>query len=151
MSRNEPAVFTNLCKITNGQGEMLVQNRTSQYWPGIAFPGGHVEPGESFTRAVIREVFEETNLRIEHPKLCGIKQYQTDDQARYVVLLYTCDQFSGELKGSEEGEVFWVTNAELENYRLADDFLEMLPIFEEESLGEFYYYQDQDEWKYEIL
>ncbi|MXQ73516.1 NUDIX domain-containing protein [Clostridiaceae bacterium DONG20-135] len=152
MSRKEAAIFTNLCMITNQKGEILVQNRTSKYWPGIAFPGGHVESGESFTRSVIHEVLEETNLTIEHPSLCGIKQYQTDDHARYVVLLYTCDQFTGELKSSSEGEVFWITKEALKNYKLADDFLEMLPIFEKDTLNEFYYYQDDEqEWKYEII
>lgn len=152
MSRKESAIFTNLCMITNQEGEMLVQNRTSKYWPGVAFPGGHVELGESFTRSVIREVYEETNLVIEHPELCGIKQYQTDDQARYVVLLYKCDHFTGELKGSLEGDVFWVTMDALKNYQLADDFKEMLPIFEKDSPSEFYYYQDDEqEWKYEII
>jgi 8-oxo-dGTP diphosphatase len=41
-------------------------------WPGVAFPGGHVEKGESFTDTVIREVQEETGLTISSPRLCGI-------------------------------------------------------------------------------
>lgn len=39
----------------------------------LHFLGGHVEKGESFTDAVIREVFEETGLNISCPVLCGIK------------------------------------------------------------------------------
>ena len=35
---------------------VLVIDRKKEDWPGITFPGGHVEAGESFTEAVIREV-----------------------------------------------------------------------------------------------
>ena len=46
MAREERAVFTNMCMISDGAGNVLVQNRRSKDWPGITFPGGHVEPGE---------------------------------------------------------------------------------------------------------
>ena len=74
MDRSERAIFTNLCMISDGRGNVLVQDRHAADWPGVTFPGGHVEPGESFTASVIREVQEETGLTIERPKLCGIKQ-----------------------------------------------------------------------------
>ena len=78
MSRSEMAEFTNLCMVSDGNGNILVQDRKNPDWPGITFPGGHVEPGESFTDSVIREVFEETGLTIENPVLCGVKQFQSD-------------------------------------------------------------------------
>ena len=77
MAREEKAVFTNMCMVTDGNGNVLVQDRLNPDWPGITFPGGHVEPCESFTQSVIREVFEETGLTVEDPVLCGTKQFQT--------------------------------------------------------------------------
>lgn len=103
MDRSERAIFTNMCMVCDGEGRVLVQDRQSPDWPGVTFPGGHVEPGESFTQSVIREVREETGLTVEHPRLCGIKQFQTEQGARYVVLLYRADRFSGTLTSSDEG------------------------------------------------
>ena len=148
----EKAIFTNLCMVYDDAGNLLVQDRKDPQWPGITFPGGHVEPGESFVEAVIREVFEETGLTIENPILCGSKQFQTRDDARYVVLFYKTDRFSGQLKSSEEGEVFWIPRDTFHNYTLAPDMVDMLRIFESDDLSEFYYYIIEDgNWKHKLL
>ncbi len=85
MNRREAVEFVNMCMIKNGD-KVLVQDRVSPDWPGITFPGGHVERGESFVDAVIREVKEETGLIISKPQLCGIKNWYDDKDYRYVVL-----------------------------------------------------------------
>ena len=77
MNRRETVEFVNMCMIQNGD-KVLVQDRVSPDWPGITFPGGHVERGESFVDAVIREVKEETGLTISKPQLCGIKDWYDD-------------------------------------------------------------------------
>ena len=151
MSRSEPAIFTNLCMVSDGNGNVLVQDRRNPDWPGVTFPGGHVEPEEAFTDSVIREVFEETGLTIENPRLCGVKQFRTDDQERYVVFLYRADRFTGELRSSHEGEVFWVPRADLSKYPLVPDFLDLLRVFEEPELNEFLYRRGSDDWKISLL
>ena len=74
MARTETVEFTNMCMICDGS-RVVVIDRKKRDWPGITFPGGHIEPGESFTDAVIREVQEETGLHIRSPQLCGIKDW----------------------------------------------------------------------------
>ncbi|HEM3670485.1 TPA: DNA mismatch repair protein MutT [Streptococcus suis] len=39
MSRTEQVILTNMCMITDGQ-RVLVQDRKSEKWPGVTFPGG---------------------------------------------------------------------------------------------------------------
>ncbi len=152
MARSEQAIFTNLCLIYDNKGNILVEDRKDPDWPGICFPGGHVEPGESFVAAVIREVKEETGLTIEKPQLCGTKQFQTKKGERYVVLFYKTNRFSGELSSSDEGEVFWISKAELQSRLLCDDFESMLEVMESDDLNEFYYYQEPDgTWGLKLL
>lgn len=138
---SEKAIFTNMCMIYD-DGNILIQDRLNKNWPGVTFPGGHVEPMESFHDSVIREIKEETGLTIRHPQLCGIKQFQTDQNERYIVLFYKTNEFQGELKSSREGEVFWIKREALLNYTLAEDFDEMIKVFEDEKLSECLYDKD---------
>ena len=151
MAREERAIFTNLCMVYDDAGNILVQDRVDPDWPGICFPGGHVEPGESFVDAVIREVYEETGLAIESPQLCGIKQFQTEDGARYVVFFYKTNRFCGTLRSLEEGEMKWIPREDLHKYRLATDFEAMVQVMESEALSEFYYYVEDGSWKCKLL
>lgn len=151
MGKDEKAIFTTMCMVYDDSGNILVQDRLKEDWPGIAFPGGHVEYGESFSQSIIREVKEETGLDIMNPILCGIKQFQTDDDFRYVVLFFKTNRFKGELRSSDEGEVFWIKRADLNQYQLSIDFEEMLNIFESEMLSEFYYYKINGCWEKKIF
>ena len=144
MDRRIPVELTNMCMVYDGD-QILVQNRTKSDWPGLAFPGGHVEPGESLTESVIREVREETGLTISHPVLCGVKDFPDDDGSLYMVLFFKTDEFSGELSSSE-GEMRWVKLSEIDSLPLSVDFREMLEIFQRDDLSEFYYRRTADGW-----
>lgn len=104
---SEKAVFTNMCMILDGKGNVALQERRG-FWPGWAFPGGHVEVGEAFTDAVKREVFEETGLKVKSLTMCGVKDWIKADGSRGVVFLYKTSDFEGELSPSDEGNVKWV-------------------------------------------
>lgn len=67
MGRTENVELTVLCLIEDGN-KILLQNRIKKDWRGYAMPDGHVEPGESFVDAVIREMKEETGLTILDPR-----------------------------------------------------------------------------------
>lgn len=146
MSREIPVELTVMCMVYDGD-RILLQDRAKPDWPGYSFPGGHVENGESLTEAVIREVREETGLTIEHPVLCGVKDFPYDNGGRYMVLFFKSNQFSGDLVSSEEGEMRWVCLSEVDALPLANDFREMLEIFLREDLSEFFYRKTGDGWQ----
>ena len=150
MSRQIPVTLTNMCMVYDGD-RVLVQDRVDPDWPGITFPGGHVESGESFCASVIREVFEETGLTIENPRLCGLKEWENQDGSRYIVLFYKTNQFSGQLKSSEEGKVFWSSIESLSSLKLSLDFQQHLDLFFNEDLSEAFYENTGLGWKLHLL
>lgn len=146
MARQEVCVLTNMCMVYDGD-RILVQDRMNPDWPGITFPGGHIEPKESFVDSVIREIKEETGLDISNLQLCGIKQWtQRNGKYRYIVLFYKTDTFSGELKSSDEGKVFWIDKSQLTEYTLANGFEGMYEVFENDALSENYHWFEDGEW-----
>lgn len=66
-------------------------------------------------------------------------------------MFFKTNQFKGNLKSSDEGEVFWIKKEDLKQYKLASDFLEMFTVFDSDNLSEFYYYKEQDNWKKKLL
>ena len=147
MARMEEVELTNMCMVCDGKGNVLVQNKKGdRTWHGWNFPGGHVEQGEFVTPSVLREIREETGLTIENPKLCGIKEFQKEqDGKRFIVFLYVASRFSGELRSSAEGDVFWYPLSELKRSKeLANGFSEMLPVFTSEEVNEVFYTNNWD-------
>ena len=139
MSRAEPVILTNMCMVTDNQGNVLVQNRKDPNWPGIVFPGGHVEPGESFVDSVIREVREETGITVLNPSLCGVKHFWTREGERYIVFLFRANSFEGTLQSSDEGEAMWIPRRELFNQNCAENFDHLVKIFEDDEISELLY------------
>ena len=78
MHEYETTELMNICMIYDNNGNVLMQNRRKKSWPGVTFPGGHVEPWEALVPSVIREIKEETGLDIENVKLCGVKEWFED-------------------------------------------------------------------------
>ncbi|MBE5968232.1 MAG: 8-oxo-dGTP diphosphatase [Lachnospiraceae bacterium] len=147
MGKYEKAIVTVLCMVYDGN-KILLQDRVKKDWRGLTFPGGHVEKEESFVQAVVREIYEETGLTIKQPKLCGVKQFQTDEDERYIVLLFKTDQFEGTLTSSDEGEMIWMDRDALKDYRLVDDFSDLLKVFDSDFYSEFMYERSKsgDDW-----
>lgn len=125
----------NMCMIRDRETNRVVvlDKVKRQGWEGLTFPGGHVEPYESMTDAVQREVFEETNLRIGDVVLKGmITWYDRSLDLRQTGLLFYTEEFEGELvDGTREGKVFWADyDAFLKEDGKSDSMDDMLKIYE---------------------
>ncbi len=147
MSRKELVKLTNMCMVYK-EDKILVLDRKAKLWPGITFPGGHIEPGETFLDAVVREMKEETGLTIHDPKLCGVKDWIDADGSRYIALLYKTNQFEGELQSSREGEVFWTDLESIYSLNLSEDMDILLDIFLDDAKTELAYTKENDKWRY---
>ena len=152
MSRETSTILTNLCLIEDtSTNKVVLQYRSPERykkWSGYAFPGGHIEEGESIAESVIREVYEETGLTITAPKLVAVKDWEPDEGGRYIVFCYKATEYTGQLRSSEEGEVSWVEKDQLEKLDLSYDMLPLLEVLEDPDLSEFYYRKrTDDDWE----
>ncbi len=144
MSRTENVELTVLCLIEDGD-RILLQNRVKKDWQGYTLPGGHVEQGESFVDAVVREMKEETGLDIVNPRLVGVKQFPTEN-GRYIVLLFKATQWFGNVTSSEEGVMEWVAYSCLSEMKTVSDLEELLKVMNTPELTEFQYLVESGEW-----
>jgi mutator protein MutT len=88
-----------------------------------AIPGGTVELGETLEQALVREMEEETSLRVELVELLTVfDRVERDDEGvlyHFVIVDYLCRWLSGEARaGSDARDVAWATPAELAGYDL---------------------------------
>jgi len=80
-------------------------------WNGL---GGKFEPGETPQECAIREVNEESGLKIVSPFLKGIITFPLfSPNTDWYVFIFTADKFSGELIESDEGYLKWIENDKL--------------------------------------
>lgn len=125
--------LTTLCYLEQ-DGKYLMMHRIKKEhdvnegkWIGV---GGHFEPGESPEECLLREVEEETGLRLTSWRFRGIVTFTSDDYPTEYMCLYTADGFEGTLKEDcREGVLRWVPREEVLNLRLWEGdkvFLELL-------------------------
>ncbi len=145
MSKGERVILTNICMVTDASGRILLQERIDPGWPGLVFPGGHIERGESVIASVIREVREETGLEITDPRICGVKQFETEEGLRYIVFLCRATRFTGTLRSSEEGKVAWYTREQIAAGKTVTGFGDMLRVFDDPQLTELFYPFGEDD------
>lgn len=123
MAKRNKVDLTNMVMVYKEDGSILVQLRKKNDWPGLNFPGGHVENEESIIESAKREMKEETGLDIANLEPMGYFEWnEPKKELRYVTLLFRTKNFSGEIISSKEGEVFWIKKDEIYNYPQSLDF-----------------------------
>jgi len=110
-------------------GKILLEKRKNDPGKGKwSIPGGLVELGESAEETVIREVNEETGLKVEKPEHIDVVDNITKDENgevkyHFVIVDYLVKLKGGTLKASSDAEELkWVALDEVENYDLTKTF-----------------------------
>jgi 8-oxo-dGTP diphosphatase len=110
-------IAATLCYVRAG-GRTLMLHRTKKAgdvhkgkWNGL---GGKFEPGESPEDCVIREVREESGLKILDPRLHGVLTFPNFREGEdWLVFLYTATKFEGTLGVCAEGDLEWIADEKL--------------------------------------
>jgi 8-oxo-dGTP pyrophosphatase MutT (NUDIX family) len=102
--------------LVDGDKVLLIKHT---YVPGWQFPGGGVDPGETFEEAGVREALEETGYRVEGPmELFGLYHNSSPVTNRDHVAFFVCKNFSHafERKPDREiAEIGWFDRRQLPN------------------------------------
>ena len=82
---------------------LLVKRKYKPFQGAWAIPGGFVEYGEKTEDAVLREVFEETNMRTKIHSLIGVySDPHRDPRGHTITVVYLIDYKDGELHAGDD-------------------------------------------------
>ena len=107
-----------LCYVTRGN-DVLMLHRVKKKndinkdkWIGI---GGKFEANESPDECLLREALEETGLTLTRWQCRSVVTCLTETDFGEYMYLFTADEFEGELKECDEGDLQWVSREFLDN------------------------------------
>lgn len=127
---------TTLCYVEqDGKYLMLLRNKKKQdenagKWIGV---GGKFEEGESPQDCLLREVQEETGLRLTQYRFRGIVTFVSDQYETEYMHLFTAHGFEGEIIPCDEGELRWVEKDEVLSLPLWEGDREFLRLLREDA------------------
>ncbi len=111
--------LTTLCYLEKNDSYLLLHRIKKQNdinkdkWIGV---GGHFEDFESPDECLVREVFEETGLKLNSYQFRGIVTFVSHDSGEKMyeyMCLYTSSDFSGTMIDCDEGKLEWVKKADM--------------------------------------
>lgn len=118
--------LTTLCYIEKDEKYLMLHRVKKENdcnkdkWIGV---GGKFEEGESPEECLLREVYEETGLKLTNYQFRGIVTFVSDEWEGEYMHLFTASEYEGELpenamRDCEEGELVWVPKDEIEKLNL---------------------------------
>lgn len=111
-----------LCYVMHNEKTLMIYRNKKQNdyhegkWNGL---GGKFEAGESPEECAVREVLEESGLKVNNPVMKGFITFPMfDGKDDWYVFLFVFNGFEGELIDSPEGRLEWIANDKLDKLEL---------------------------------
>ena len=114
--------------VTDDTGRLLLVKRGHEPETGRwSLPGGRVNPGESDREAVVREVHEETGLRVEPGRLVGAVERPAPGGAVFAIYDYAASVSGGRLAADDDAaDARWIDPADIDQLALTSGLAQTL-------------------------
>ena len=95
----------------------LIAQRNKNKYMGMKweFPGGQVEPNETFHEALSREIQEELSIDINVGEKIAEEKYN-DDQIDIILHYYLCSEKNGTMRLNEHESIAWIEKKDFDKY-----------------------------------
>jgi 8-oxo-dGTP diphosphatase len=114
--------------VKDEQGRLLLIKRDHEPGAGLwSLPGGRIEPGETDAEALVREMLEETGLKVAPGRLLGSVKRPGLDGDVIDIRDYAATVISGTLRaGDDAADAMWASVADLGSLAVTDGLIEAL-------------------------
>ena len=125
---NEAPLFTVVAAIIQHGGRVLICQRRKGDTFGLKweFPGGKLEPGETFLHCLQRELQEELSIKIGSVERVEFQTARYDDGGHFSVAYCYISDFDGEPKNNVFEEIRWVEPRELAAFDILEGNKEII-------------------------
>ena len=130
------------CALIRREERVLLVKRPANKADGLKweFPGGKVEPGESFEDCILREIQEELNLELAlKGQLAPVEHENSERRLRLIPFL--ASEAKGVLELREHTDLKWATLEELGQYQLCEADRLLLDMLSQKALEETGWWQ----------
>ncbi len=101
------SIKSTLCYIIKNNKVLLIEKKRgigSGMWNGV---GGKIEDNETVLQGAVREVQEEIGVTPINPKIIGFNKFSFNDKSFMDVFIVVSNNFTGQLKETEEAKPEW--------------------------------------------
>lgn len=130
-----------VCYIENSdQILMLYRNKKADdvnqgKWIGL---GGKLEQDESPDECMLREVYEESGIQLEHYKTCGILTFIYAKKPAEYIFVYKASTSERQFTPTTEGELAWISKEDVMDLPLWEGDKKFLPLILGDEQADFF-------------